>query len=235
MTQAEALYHLQEIDLNIAQAQKRLSEIAAALSDNQIIIEAQRQVDSAQKTLTPLQTKARNLELEIQTNSDKIRSTDQQLYSGKVRNPKELQDMQQEIQSLKNRNSELEDVLLETMMSVESAETELNQKRADLQALTSNFESDLQHLLDEQKKLQSEIKAQQQKREGALPPITPDSLKTYNALRPRKNNQPIALLVNGSCSVCRVEQDMAVIGEVRKAQKLTPCSSCGRILVYKSG
>jgi uncharacterized protein len=235
MTQAEALYHLQEIDLNIAQAQKRLSEIAAALSDNKVILDAQSQVETAQQTLTPLQSKARSLELDIQTNSDKIRSTDQQLYSGKVRNPKELQEMQQEIQSLKNRNSELEDSLLEMMLKVENAEAELNQKQAALEALTSNFESDHRHLLDEQKKLQGEVKAQQQKREGALPPIAAASLKMYNALRPRKNNQPIALLVNGSCSVCRVEQDMAVIGEVRKAQKLTPCSSCGRILVYKSG
>jgi predicted nucleic acid-binding Zn-ribbon protein len=55
----------------------------------------------AQKTLTPLQSRARNLELEIQSTSEKIRLTDQQLYSGKVRNPKELQEMQQEIQSLK--------------------------------------------------------------------------------------------------------------------------------------
>src|SRR5690606_32754045 len=91
MTQAEALYHLQEVDLSIAQAQKRLGEIAAALADNSLISEAQSQVDQAQETLTPLQAKARNLELEIQSNSDKLRLTDQQLYSGNVRNPKELQ------------------------------------------------------------------------------------------------------------------------------------------------
>ena len=235
MTQAEALFHLQEIDLQLIQAQKRLNEIATTLADNKIILEAQSQVEATQKTLTPLHTRARNLELEIQSASEKIRLTDQQLYSGKVRNPKELQEMQQEIQSLKNRTSELEDVLLETMLSVENAETTLGEKQADLQQLSSQSESDHGHLIDEQKKLHSDIKSLQQKREGALPPITPDNLKIYNTLRPRKNNQPIALLVNGSCSVCRVEQDMAVISEVRKAQKLIPCASCGRFLVYKSG
>jgi len=235
MTQAEALYHLQEIDLQIVGTHKRLTEIAAALSDNKIISEAQSAVEAAQKTLTPSQTRARNLELEIQTNSDKIRQTDQQLYSGKVRNPKELQDMQHEIQSLKHRNSELEDVLLEIMLTVEGAESDLGDKQRELGRLTREGQSGHQDLLDEQKKLQADLKLLGQKREGALPPITPDSLKTYTALRPRKNNQPIALLVNGSCSVCRVEQDMAVIAEVRKGQKLTPCSSCGRILVYKSG
>jgi uncharacterized protein len=235
MTQAEALFHLQEFDLQLIQAQKRLSEITTALADNKIVLEAQTQVETAQKTLTPLQTRARNLELEIQSTSEKIRLTDQQLYSGKVRNPKELQEMQQEIQSLKNRTRELEDVLLETMLNVENAETTLSEKQADLQQLTGQAENDHQHLINEQKKLNSDIKLLQQKREGVLPPITPDSLKIYNSLRPRKNNQPIALLVNGSCSVCRVEQDMAVISEVRKGQKLIPCASCGRLLVYKSG
>ena len=100
MTQAEALFHLQEIDLQLIQAQKRLTEIATDLADNKTILEAQTQVEAAQKTLTPLQTRARNLELEIQSTSEKIRLTDQQLYSGKIRNPKELQEMQQEIQSL---------------------------------------------------------------------------------------------------------------------------------------
>jgi predicted nucleic acid-binding Zn-ribbon protein len=235
MTQAEALFHLQEIDLQLIQAQKRLNEITTALADNKSILEAQAQVETAQKTLTPLQTRARNLELEIQSTSEKIRLTDQQLYSGKVRNPKELQEMQQEIQSLKNRTRELEDVLLETMLNVENAETTLSEKQADLQQLTTQSENDHQHLIDEQKKLHSDIKLFQQKRDGVLPQITPDSLKIYNNLRPRKNNQPIALLVNGSCSVCRVEQDMAVISEVRKGQKLIPCASCGRLLVYKSG
>jgi uncharacterized protein len=221
-----------QLPLQTAKASLR---ITTALADNKSILEAQAQVETAQKTLTPLQTRARNLELEIQSTSEKIRLTDQQLYSGKVRNPKELQEMQQEIQSLKNRTRELEDVLLETMLNVENAETTLSEKQADLQQLTTQSENDHQHLIDEQKKLHSDIKLFQQKRDGVLPQITPDSLKIYNNLRPRKNNQPIALLVNGSCSVCRVEQDMAVISEVRKGQKLIPCASCGRLLVYKSG
>ena len=235
MTQADALFHLQEIDLGILQAQKRLNEIAATLADNQAIANAQTEVDAVWSDLSPLQSRGRNLELEIQSNTDKIRQTDQQLYSGSVRNPKELQDMQHEIQSLKNRNSELEDALLETMLKVESAEAVVEQKQADLRQVTAEWESAHQHLLDEQQKLQAEVNTLQQKRQEALSAVDPDSLKTYNTLRPRKNNQPVALLINGSCSVCRVEQDRAVISETRKGQKLTYCISCGRILAYKSG
>ncbi len=235
MTQAEALYHLQEIDLNLARIHKRLTEIASALSDNQAVQEAQKAVTAAQQILTPLQTKTRNLELEIQSNVEKIRQTNDQLYGGKVRNPKQLQEMEQEIQSLQRRNRELEDVLLETMVNAESAEAALAETQTQLEKASEGSAVDHQHLLSEQASLKVEFKKLQEKRQQALPPITEESLKTYMAMRPRKNNQPLALLKGGSCSACRVEQNMSIIGEARKGQKLTLCSSCGRILVYKDG
>src|SRR3954447_17395833 len=125
MIQASELYRLQEIDLSVHQHHKRLEEIAAQLADNKALTEAQQKVTSDQQVLAPRQTKVRKLEQEIQTNTAKLRQTDENLYSGRVRNPKELQDMQQEIQSLKKRNQELEDVLLETMMSVDTADAAL--------------------------------------------------------------------------------------------------------------
>ncbi len=235
MTQAEILYRLQGIELNILQSQKRLTEIAAALADNQAVVAAQAQLTTAQKILTPLQTKVRNLELEIQSNTDKIKQTDETLYSGRVRNPKELQDMQQEIQSLKGRNSELEDSLLEVMLLAESAEADVAQCQANLDEARRAGEADHQHLIEEQNHLKAELVTQRQKREHILPEIAADFLQSYNALKPRKNNQPVALLLNDSCSFCRVEQEMSIIAEVRKGQKLITCSSCGRILAHGTG
>ena len=235
MTQAETLYRFQEIEQHIAHRQKRLNEIAALLSNNQAITAAEKQVGDAQQSLQPLQTKVRNLELEIQSNSEKIRQTDDTLYSGRVRVPKEMQDMQQEILSLKKRNSELEDVLLETMLLVEGAEGVLKNSQISLEDVRSVWEKDHQHLLEEQTQLKSEVTQFRQKREDVLPDIAEESLKLYNTLKPRKNNQPVALLIEESCSACRVEQDRNVVAEARKAQKLIVCGSCGRILVYRSG
>ena len=64
--QAEALYRLQGLDLQLIQHRKRLQEIAAALQDQAVIEAAQTQVDSAQQTLAPLNAQIRDLELEIQ-------------------------------------------------------------------------------------------------------------------------------------------------------------------------
>jgi len=156
MIQASELYRLQEIDLNVQQHHKRLEEIAAQLADHKALTEAEQLVAHDQQVLTPLQNKVRKLEQEIQTNTTKLRETDETLYSGRVKNPKELQDMQQEIQSLKKRNQELEDVLLETMMAVDMADAALKDSSTKLEIISAQFELANKSLLDEQKRLKSE-------------------------------------------------------------------------------
>lgn len=233
MTQAQALHRLQEIELSILRSQKRLNEISALLADSRAVTEANSQVQAAQQALTPLQTRARDLELEIQSNSDKIRATDEHLYSGRVRNPKEMQDMQQEIQSLKKRNDSLEDTLLEVMMAVEEAEARLNTTQEQLKQAAAGWESQNQQLLDEQNRLKSDQTLFHQQRRQALEAVEADSLNQYNTLKPRKHNQPVAVLAGDTCSACGVEQTMAIISETDRGVTLAKCLSCGRILVRK--
>lgn len=235
MIQASELYRLQEIDLQVQQKHKRLEEIAAQLADNKALTEAQKQVEANQLVLTPLQTKVRKLEQEIQTNTAKVRDTDETLYSGRVKNPKELQDMQHEIQSLKKRNQELEDTLLETMLSVDEADASLKESTSKLETIRAQFELANQSLIDEQKRLKSEGSTLLKSREQLVPTIEAETFRVYNNLRRTKNNHAVAVLNNQSCSVCRVQQNMNVIQAVRKGEGLTYCSSCGRILIYRSG
>lgn len=234
MSQAEALYHLQEIELSVIRRQKRLAEITQILGDDKVVAAAQADVAAVQAALAPLRTRARNLELEIQSNVQKTRATDDQLYSGKVKNTKELQDMQQEIVSLKKRHGELEELLLDVMLSVDDRETALTDAEAALARVVETRQGSQRDLLDEQAALQREVTTLKAQRETALKDVAPDSLAKYNALRPKKNNQPISVLYGESCSVCGVEQTMAIVRQAQLAQSLVTCHSCGRILVSKA-
>ena len=104
-----------------------------------------------------------------------------------------------------------------------------------LKAALAAWEAEHVHLLDEQAKLKQGQPDVLKRLQQALVDVSPDSLKMYQSLKPRKHNQPVALLVNQSCSFCRVEQDLAIIKDTRAGQKLTTCLSCGRILAYRSG
>lgn len=231
MNQSEALYHLQKIDLQLLQVNKRLGEIDSALQNSDPVIQSQNRLDVAQKKLSPQKTHARNLELEIQSTLQKSISTEERLYSGSVKNPKELQEMQQEIISLKKRQSELEDQLLEQMMLVEESEAEVADAQTALEAVTRQWESEHQDLLAERASLQTSSARLQEERKQALQEVLPDSLKVYNTLRAQKGNQPISTLNGSSCVVCGIEQTRAIEQEVQRGQQLVRCQNCGRILV----
>jgi uncharacterized protein len=233
MNQAEALYNLQQIEMNILREQKRLDEIAALMGNNEAVTVAQAAVDASAKVLSPLRAKVRDLELEIQSNGQKSKNTEQQLYSGSVKNPKAMQEMQQEIVALKKRQGELEDKLLETMMLSEEAQAKAEQAEAHLAQTKATWESSHTDLLNEQAELNTKVEGLKAQRQTALKPITPENLKAYNALKGRKANQPMSPLNGNSCTLCGIEQTMNVVQQARHGEKLIPCINCGRYLVYR--
>ncbi|MCZ7542808.1 MAG: hypothetical protein M5R40_04390 [Anaerolineae bacterium] len=119
MGKANALYELQSLDLEIGAKKARLSDVNGALGDERPVQKAQAQLAKIEADLRPLQTRHTDLELEIKTLETKARTAEDRLYSGAVTNPKELQDMQSEVASLKRRRAALEDQLLEVMIQVE--------------------------------------------------------------------------------------------------------------------
>ena len=231
MSQPEALYRLQEIDLDIMRSQERLNQIADLLANDEAIQTAHTQVKAAESTLNPLKIHLRTLEHDIQSNESKTRTTEQQLYSGSVKNPKEMQDMQQEIEALKRWHGELEDTLLETMLAAEDAEAVLGEAQSNLESVVAS-QGEQHHLWqDERNELQAHVEQCKQRREQVLTEITPENLKIYNKMKVKKNHQPIAAMRGNTCSFCGVAQTMSIEREVRQGINLVNCSNCERILV----
>ncbi len=231
MSQAEALYRLQEVDLDTAQTRRRLQEIAAALTDSSAVQAAQAQAEAARQALLPLRQRSRSLDLETQSNVEKTRTADERLYSGAVKNPKEMQDLQQEIDSLKKWRGELETQLLETIFATEEAEAALGEAEAALAQAAAMWENAHRGLLAEQADLKSRLEHNRQRRERALSELTPESLRIYDTLKAKKHNQPIALMQGATCGICGVAQNMAVEREARQGFQLAYCTNCGRVLV----
>ena len=233
MTLADALLHLQDLELALVRGQKRLQEISAALGNDAQVSAAQAELTTAETTLSPLRARARNLELEIQCNTQKAKASEDQLYSGKVKNTKEMRDMEAEIAALKRRNAELEETLLETMLSVEEAEATHGAAEANLSRVRATRASDQQALIDEQSALTAQVASLRELRKTAMAAIPAEPLARYAALRQPKNYQPVAVLQDESCGVCGVEQTMAIVRQVQLGQSLANCLSCGRILVSR--
>ena len=81
--------------------------------------------------LPPLKTRAHDLELDMSGTLQKATAAEEQLYSGRVKNTKEMRDMQQEIAALRKRHGELEESLLELMMTIDDGETAVTDAETD--------------------------------------------------------------------------------------------------------
>jgi uncharacterized protein len=230
MSQASALYRVQEIELAIIERRLRIKEIDAQLEDNATVQMAQSQLDDAQASLNTVLKQVKDAELQIKTVTDKQKSTESRLYSGAVKNPKELQDMEKEIASLIRRRDTLDTKLLEIMIERDDA-TELHQLAGEeFTQVTETWEAEHKDLLEEKKQLSTEFEALMLQRKEALKAVEPDALKEYNSLRSAKSNRPVAILEDKACSACGIDQNNSVISAVRKDQQLIRCQNCGRIL-----
>jgi len=227
------LYELQLIDTQLNSVKIELASIQKKLKQDKQVLSAVKHLEESHKIEESEQRTLRQIIDEIDQKKIKHSQSDAMLYSGKVQNPKELQDLQLEIQSLKNIIAKLEDKQLDQMIRLEEAQSQLEQARTALNSVSSQFETSKSQLAARMTVLTSNESMLRRKREVVLQSISPDLLKQYETLLTRKNGLAIVLLENDACAVCGTQLTPSERQEVRLTNVLFHCPTCGRILHIK--
>jgi hypothetical protein len=230
MTEGADLYRLQNLDSEGDKKRRRLAEVEAALNESKELQQARRAVEQAEEQVRKWAVKQRDSELEVQGLADKTSRDEQRLYSGTIRNPKELEDLQAEVASLKRRRQQLEEDLLEVMLEREDAETIRSQAQSHLDKVQADWTARQADLINEREELQARLAENEQAREALLPSIDAGDLRIYESLRRRKGGIAVALLCDDTCGACGVGISPSFKWQLRQGE-LTPCSNCERILV----
>lgn len=228
------LFQLQEIDTGLDNAQLRINEIDGLIKNDTKIINAQKSLDKANKQIAADNNELNTLSDDIQTKRIKISQSEANLYNGSVKNPKELQDLQLEISSIKKTISKLEDVLLEVMIRVDQSEKILEIQKEDLINAKSNFATQSSLLQGEKNTLIEKIQGLNSKKRTIITQIDQDNQNRYETLRKLKNGLAITKLQDNSCGACGASLTASQRQEARSASKLFICSSCGRIIYGSS-
>ncbi len=231
MSTGSDLYHLQELDTEKDAAKRRLSEIKAALGESETLKRTRHALKTAQEQVNKWARQQRDLELQIQTVANKRARSEKRLYSGEVTNPKELSDLQAEMESLQRRRRTLEDELLEAMIALEESESAQTEAQQHFDQTENEWMGQQTNLKAEQEQLQNRLIAIEQERaKEVLPRISADNLATYEALRAKKGGIAVVKLNNDACDTCGVNVTPAVKWELRQ-EGIAYCGNCGRIIV----
>ena len=229
MSQIDLLYRLQQIDDELRAKKKRLGDVLRLQKPNEALLQArQTAVDAAVET-EKHQAAQRELNLEVRGVADKAKRSEERLYSGVVKNNKELTDLQKEIDALGKRRGQLDDSLLEVMLQLEGAQEAQLAAENHLSQLETKWTDSKVHLQAEQHELALAVSHLLDRREAHLSQVTAVALALYDDTVKRRGTTAVVLLRVGRCEGCQLTVSSQKVKDVAEG-KLVQCGSCGRIL-----
>jgi predicted nucleic acid-binding Zn-ribbon protein len=230
MSIASDLFTLQEIDLAIDQRERRLAEIEEELQEPEALVEARQALDEVRQQQSQLQAQQRDLDLQTTEVRDKASQLEQKLYSGTVHSPKELQDLQEDMMSVRRQASAREDALLAIMVETEDTAGLLSQAEEALRHEQAVWDEARAHLVEEKARIESDLAELRASRKERLSSVDQPSLQLYDRLRDRRQGIAVARVERGMCQGCRISLPMSTLQKARSANNLVQCVSCERIL-----
>lgn len=229
MSQIQQLYRLQQMDTEIRQKKQRLGEVLRAQKETAEVLAAREREKTAVSTLKKWQTTHTDLNLQLGSLTSKAKSAEDRLYSGKVKNPKEMTDLQDQITALGRQRKALEEQMLEAMIFLEEADTEAKAAAAARAQEETKWQQAQTAYKDEQNKLALRLHRLMEARPEQVAQIEPKLLQDYERIGQRNSGEAVTLLKINMCQGCRITVSANIIKEVGEG-KVTHCGGCGRIL-----
>jgi predicted nucleic acid-binding Zn-ribbon protein len=155
------------------------------------------------------------------------------LDSGMVNSPRELENLQSEVQSLHRRQSDLEEVVLDVMERLETAQSTLTQATAEREQLATELTSVSAARDTALGELgEQSVKASDRRVEIAAA-IPGDLLDLYDKQRAQHGGVGAAALRKRSCQGCNLTLNTVDLNAIRAApaEEVLRCEECRRILV----
>lgn len=230
MRKVDLLRQLQRVDQALDRGRERLTELEPRLGDRSALDAAIAELETRQRTLRRLESEQVDLDLQVEDLRGKLKAIEEKLYGGKVRNPKELQDLSREAEQLRRRISAAEDRLLECYEQVEQAATLLNEARALREQAEREWQERQASLGRELAELRAELASLERERERVRAEVDGQALRVYEGLRRTRNGLAVAEIRQRTCQGCRVSLPMSEEHRARSTPDLVLCPNCGRIL-----
>lgn len=230
MSAALGLYRLQQVDSQIDQIQARLKSIQQTLENDLELRAASEMLAAAEARHRDAERALRLSEAEAEKQSIKIQQTEASLYGGRVHNPKELQDLQKDVASLKRHLETLEEHELDAMLAAETSDKDLQVAKGQIEHVHANRTEQNHDLTSEREALQRSLQRLNAERLAVVTDIDNQTLNVYEHLRRQKRGLAITTIADNACEACGTTLTASQQQSARSTSQLFHCPTCGRIL-----
>ena len=147
-----------------------------------------------------------------------------------MQNPKELQDLQKDIASLKKHLQTLEERELEAMVLAETTENELQTAKLELEQTQADVKEQNRDLANENDTLNKDLERLEHERNAILSDLVSSAVNTYEQIRKQRRGIAVTTISDSACSACGTTLTLSLQQNARSTTQLWNCPTCGRIL-----
>ena len=226
----DQLAALQAIDSKLDADRRRYADIQAALQPPESLQEAESARNETIVRLEHWRREQRQRETAAKDQKARIQAQEKQLYSGRVKDPREQVALSKNVESLKKHLDTLEETELEAILEVEQAESDLagaetkfGEEQTDWTKTEAKLQQERQTLIAHARQLKGQ-------REPAINRMQPAMLKRYETLRKKLGGVAVVRMKGANCSGCGAALPTALRQQVHGSDVLA-CPICGRMLV----
>ena len=235
----QRLLDVQALDTRIDQLAHRRETLPehAALRELETTVSTLRdQIVGAETEASDVARELSKAEADVEQVASRAARDQQRLDAGQVSSPKELEGLQHEIATLAKRQSDLEDIVLDVMERLESAQSLQSELTVQKAAAEGRAAEQLASRATKTAEIDNEVETLRAQRDTQAGSVDGDLVTLYEKIRAQQGGIGAAELRQRRCTGCRLELNNVEINQLRTAEddEVMRCEECRRILIRTS-
>jgi predicted nucleic acid-binding Zn-ribbon protein len=223
--QIELLTSLQKLDSEIRERSQAKGVLLAELKKGSDDIEARQAGLKALRLALEEKEKARQ-ERERTFQEESRRAVEKRMRMSRIKNLKELQSLQREIDQIKQSNAQLEEEVSGLMEVLDGQvgtllvmEEQWEKRKADVETQCAEIEK----VVADSSEVRKTIAAR----------INGELVERYDLIFSRRGGMAVVAVSDGICQGCYMNIRPQLLNEILRGERVHICPSCHRILYYK--
>jgi predicted nucleic acid-binding Zn-ribbon protein len=220
---------LSELDSKLRSVALQRSEKQKAVEEaRSLVADAEAQCAAKRDEAKALQREADALNVEVKGIEENVAKLSGQQLQAKSN--KEYDVFKREIEAAKQKQSELEDGVLERLERIDALQAEEKAAQGRLKEAKKALETAEASAAAAEKEITSQESGLREKREAAASVIDAELRHAYERLLEQRKDSAMAKVVGGVCSMCsrKITRQMEAMLDI--GQEIVRCMSCNRIL-----
>ena len=227
----EAVLKLQTLDNRAAELRKEIDSLPKQVADIERKLEVHtRKVEVDRNVMNGNQKERKLLEDDIKVQEQKMSKLRDQMTQAKTND--QYRAFQNEITYCETAIRKAEDRILELMGEAEPLEKNVKAAEVALKEERAKVEAEKDRARQRTAEDKEFLRQASEERKNVAATIPAPTLAHYERIRKRWRGVAIADATDGRCAACQMKLRPQYFQELRHADKLYFCESCGRILYY---